>query len=144
MNDNQRRIIYGMIYAYADIVRDTTEEMHKNKIWYKQALEVCKFFKKRKSEKVSSGTHEMLNKKRNELINLDATYFEGKDFSPYACMFLLLQYMVKEIEDTTLRVKFGYWDYNRIFDEIRELMPDLAKDNNRYITKLLEAIKEVR
>ena len=140
MNKYQKILMKAMLHGYSLLVIGETKDEHTGTVWYKQALEVNKYFSKRRPDKVPTGMHEFLDKQTRINIEMDAEFFDGKDFSAYACMFSILQYLIIEERDTELRVRFGHYDFNGILKELDEIMPDIEVQSNKFIGKLTDRI----
>lgn len=144
MNEKYKILVLkSLMFGYADIVKDQTKENSKNEQWYKQALEVRKYFLKIKPEPVSKTDRELLDKVYKKFVTFDAEYFQDKAGSPYLCMITILDYLVNEKRDTSLRVKFGHYPFKQIQQELGT-MDELKKyyfDSEKYLSKILEKLE---
>lgn len=111
-------------------------------LWYEQAKVVTKYFSKRKPEGVSNLSQIWLDKKFDDIKDLDATYFTDKKFSSYVAMILLIDYLIRELNDIEMRSKFLYFNTKSIVDELDETdwIRDVGVDTQKYITKVIELI----
>lgn len=140
MTELNKELFKSMVYGYAMITKDNAKEEHKDRVWYKHSNDVTKHFRKRRPRALSKGDYSYVVSKREELLELDMTYFEGKDFSSYVCMITILQYLVEELRDTEMRVKFGHYDFKQIDKELHEMLKDINFDAQKYLSRLIEAV----
>lgn len=129
--------------AYALLTIKTADEGdkdHSDKIWYKQAKEVSRYFTKRSRVKLNESERILINKKYDEIIEFDSEYFKDQKYSPYVCMFNIMEYLILELRDTSLRVKFGHWEFLRIKKEIYEMFKKVGMDSDRYVGNLLDKL----
>jgi hypothetical protein len=73
---------------------------------------------------------------------LDKDWFKDKDCSSYAVMFEFLNYLVNELRDTSLRVKFGHWDYSNIEGALESStkLNTITFDAHRYLSEVLKTL----
>lgn len=137
-------LLKGMLFNYAQVTADNTKDEYKKEFWYHQSLEVAKYFKKAKPKPVSKDTRIILDEAYKQMALLDAEYYQDKQFSSYMCMISILYYLVKELRDTSLRVKFGHYDYRDIMHNLEEnkSLSGVAIDTHKFITKVEKRLNE--
>lgn len=135
-------ILKALLFGYAEITRDTTIEESKDEEFYKQALEVCKFFKTKKPEPLSKQDRELLDKVYRKFVAFDAEYFENNLGAPYLCMLSLLDYLVNEKNDLSLKSRFGHYEFARMqleLDNSKTL--SLPYNNaNKYVVGIIDKL----
>ena len=144
MNEKLKIILLkALLFGYAEITKETTEAKSHDEVFYKQALEIAKYFKKQTPEKLIKADRELLDKVYRKFVSFDAEYFNDKLGSPYLCMITLLDYLVNEKKDLSLRAKFGHYDFTRIDDELSK-SDNLKKvyfDSNKYLNAVLNKLE---
>ena len=110
--------------------------------FYKQALEVAKYFKKQTPEKLLKSDRELLDKIYRKFVSFDAEYFNDKLGSPYLCMITLLDYLVNEKNDLIFKSKFGHWNFKQIDNELckSESLKGVYFDSTRYLQKVKDML----
>jgi len=130
--------------AYANLVVKETPEEHKEKLWYQLAYRVAKYFGK--PNKRYKG---LLENQKNEINNnieklklLDVSFFEDKDFSPFICMFNILEFLIKDIRDLECRNRFGSYPIDRIRAELYAMdkINKVSLDTDSYMGQVLDTI----
>jgi len=144
MTTNQVEVLKSLLYGYALLTVEFSDDKHSDKLWFKQAKQLCRRFTKRRPKPRSKRIQDRMKAIQKELVDLDADYFTDKDFSSYACMFKLLEYLVKEERDTEMRLWFGHWDYNKIAKELDLMMQAVSIDSDKYIGAVINKVKELR
>lgn len=144
MTKYQIMLLKGMLHGYAIMILGNTKDEYTDSPWYKQAEDVHKYLNKRRPDTVASSVHDVLEAKKKELIELDATYFGDRLFSSYACMILILQHLVVEERDTEVRGKFLHYNFNKILAEMGEMFPEVEVDSSKYVGRLIKSIEEVK
>lgn len=142
MTKNQIYLLKSMMLGYAIFCIENSKD-YADKLWYKYAQDIVKYFSKKKPEKFNKRDVAYLNKKQKELIALDEEYFKDKMFSSYICCHKILEYLVLEVRDIELRNRFLYLDYKRIREELHLLndeMEGVDTDTDKYLAHLLKNI----
>lgn len=132
-------LLKALVFGYAEMTVDSCKN---EEIWYKQAQEVNKFFKKRKGTRVTKSVGKVLDEKFQKLINLDRTYFGDKKHSTYVCMILIIYYLIEEMADTEMRLRFLHFRTKDILDELEKtsFIKDVSFDTQNYLKKVLEIV----
>lgn len=132
-------LLKNLVSVYSNITVTTQKSEEE---WYKQSVQIDRYFYKRKSDKLLKSDISFINKKTKELQDFDGEYFEKKDFSSYICMVFFLDYLIKEITDLEMRSKFGYYDVKTIIHDIEtnDALRSVAFDTHKYVTKALKII----
>lgn len=135
-------VLKALLFGYAEITRDTTNEESKDEAFYKQALEVCKFFKNKKPEMIPKADRELLDIVYRKFVAYDAEFFENNIGAPYLCMLSLLDYLVNEKNDLLLKSKFGHYEFARMQKEL-DFSVTLSlpyKNANRYVLDIINKL----
>ena len=143
MNDKLKIVILkAVMHGYSSMVANETKEESRGEQWYKQSVDINKYFNKIKSIRVANSDKELVNNVYKKLVSFDAEYFEHKLYAPYLCMFTILDYLVNELQDTSLRVKFGHFPFEKVREELHnnKEFKNLYFDSNKYMSKLLDKI----
>lgn len=137
-------LLKGMLFNYAQVTADNTKDEYKSEFWYQQSLEVAKYFKKIKPRPVSKDTRIILDEAYKQMALLDAEYYQDKQFSSYMCMISILYYLVKELRDTSLRVKFGHYEYENIMHDLEKnkVLSSVAIDSHKFIATVEKRLNE--
>jgi hypothetical protein len=135
-------ILKALLFGYAEITRDTTNEESKDEAFYKQALEICKFFKNKKPEMLPKADRVLLDSVYRKFVAYDAEFFDNNLGSPYLCMLCLLDYLVNEKNDLLLKSKFGHYDFPRMRKEL-DYSYSLSvpyRNANGYVTNIINKL----
>lgn len=135
-------ILKALLFGYAEITRDTTLQESKDEAFYKQALEVYKFFKTRKPEPLPKADRELLDKVYRKFVSYDAEFFENNLGAPYLCMLSLLDYLVNEKNDLSLKTKFGHYEFSRMQIELdnSKTLSLPYRNANKYVVNLINML----
>lgn len=146
MINKQSLLLQAITHSYAAITVNETEQQYRNRIWYKQAVEVDKYFNKKKPILMKEANRNLLEKVFNRIKELDAIYFEDKEFSAYVCMILGINYLLNEIRDTSIRTKFGHWDTTLILSEVETTdgLKGVGSSSYKYFDKVLDVLEELK
>ncbi len=134
-------LLKALVLGYAELTIESCDS--KTEIWYKQCIQVNKYFKKRKPKPVSSNERKALDAKYKQLVALDATYFKDRHYSSYICMISLLDYLMSEMQDTETRLRFAHFDTKKIILELEttSFIKNVNLDTQKYITRVLDIIE---
>ena len=137
----QDMILKALVFGYAQITLDSCKKH--GEIWYEQCKQVNKYFSKKKGTAVKPHEKEWLDKKFKEVTKLDSEYFADRQHSSYACMIVILDYLIREREDLEMRNRFGHFGTTRITHELdtTSFIKDVSLDSQKYLFKVLELIK---
>lgn len=144
MNEKHKILILkSLLFGYAEITRDQTEDKNKDEFWYKQSLEIIRYFKKLKPEAVSKSDQIMLDKVYKKLTKFDSEYFEDKAGSTYLCMITILDYLIHEKNDLSLRLKFGHYPFKQIRSELghHDKLKEYYFDSEKYLSAILDKLE---
>lgn len=135
-------LLKALLFGYAEITKETTDSKSHDELFYKQALEVAKYFKKQTPEKLPKSDRELLDKVYRKFVSFDAEYFNDKLGSPYLCMITLLDYLINEQNDLILKSKFGHWNFKQIDNELSksESLKGVYFDSTRYLQKVKDML----
>lgn len=136
-------LLKALLFGYAEITKETTDSKSHDELFYKQALEVVKYFKKQTPEKLPKPNRELLDRVYKKFVSFDAEYFNDKLGSPYLCMITLLDYLVNEKNDLILKSKFGHWNFKQIDNELckSESLKGVYFDSNKYLFAILNKLE---
>lgn len=141
-NKEKTLLLKALLFGYAEIsVENTLKEYH-NEFWYLQCKEVVKYLGKQKPSLLPSADRKYLDKKFQELVNLDADHFANKHHSSYLNMLTILEYLILEMRDTSLRVKFGHYNFDKYRNDLETntKFKSLYFDSNKFLAKTLDKI----
>lgn len=143
MNEKLKIIVLkALLYGYAEITKDMTEDRSKDEFFYKHTLEIIKYFKKNKPTLLSKSDRVLVDKVYRKFVSFDAEYFTDKDGSPYLCMLSILIYLIREKNDLILKSKFGHYDYDLMLRELARsnTLRGVHFDTEKYITAVLNKL----
>lgn len=145
MTDKQILLLKGMVLGYSSIVIKESKD-HKDKEWYQHSYKINKYFSKKKQKKVSEADKKQFDKIYAKLVEFDIEYFKDKDYSAYACMFSILEYLVFEVRDLECRNRFSHLPYQQIRLELETMkgIKEVAMDTNKYLTEVLKIVENVK
>jgi len=130
--------------AYANLVVKETPEEHKSKVWYQLAYKVAKYFGKpnKRYKRLLDNQRAEINKNIDKLKELDVEYFQDKDFSPFICMFNILEFLIKEIRDLECRNRFELYPLDRMRKELYDMegINKVSLDTDSYMGKVLDCL----
>ena len=130
--------------AYANLVVRETPEEHRNSAWYQISYQVAKYFGKpnKRYGRLLDSQKSLINNNIENLKQLDVKFFEDKDFSPFICMFNILEFLIKEIKDLECRNRFGSYPIDRIRAELYAMdkINKVSLDSDSYMGKVLNNI----
>ena len=145
MNDNIKGIfLKGMIYAYALVEENEISDKNKDEVYIKYTRQITKYLRKVKPTGLPDSDLTLLRSLQECVKSLDANYFEDKHFSPFIVAILLLDYLIRERKDLTMRNRFGHIDTALAITEIETTFTknDIAKNHQVYVNKMLKLIGE--
>ena len=130
--------------AYANLVVKETPEEHKEKLWYQLAYRVAKYFGKpnKRYKGLLEGQKNEINNNIEKLKVLDVEFFEDKDFSPFICMFNILEFLIKDIKDLECRNRFELYPLDRMRKELYDMegINKVSLDTDSYMGKVLDTL----
>lgn len=143
MNEKLKIIVLkALLYGYAEITKDITDESARDEFFYKHTLEICKYFKKNKPTLLSRADRVLVDSIYKKFVTFDAEYFDDKNGSPYLCMLSILIYLIKEKNDLMLKSRFGHYDYNLMLNELAKSnsLRGVYFDSEKYINAVLDKL----
>ena len=142
MTNNQLKLIKLVLLFYTiHTIKETDKRFHKE-LWYKQALKVGKFFKKRKPEPVNVIDGRYLTLKQEQIREMDLEFFKDRKCSSYIIMFEILNYLMYVIEDEEFIKEFKDVPFNQVQKELQgmEVLKEVRISSNLYLTAVLELV----
>ena len=130
--------------AYANLVVKETPEEHRKSVWYQISYQVAKYFGKpnKRYNGLLENQRKLINSNIKKLKELDVKFFEDKDFSPFICMFNILEFLIKDIKDLECRNRFGSYPIDRIREELYAMdkVNKVSLDSDSYMGKILDIL----
>lgn len=135
MND----LLLGLIRGYNSLTIEETNEKHHDSQWFKIAKDIEKKLLKFVPKNINQ---RLIINNFNKIKELDADYFNDKDFSAFVMSILLLDYLKLEQRDTTSRSKFGHINTSAIIHELETTkeFQHITRSHHRFTTKIIETL----